>query len=350
VKKRFLTLFIAVLSFNVNGDTRLRERVPAPSFSVDELPADFYTFEPHEFWAEPRDSYWVNFSNWALVQQEVQSERIQGLGEWADRVLSGSTYGAPRNESYLQLGLATESEYGNAHELDQEVRFKLDLPTVEEKLRLVIESESDELLPASERKRDRQLTADQRSETEATGALRYLVALQEDVQLSNDVGARLRFPPEVFWRAKARKRWRLDNNLRLTLEQRVFYFHTDGWGARTWVGLQKPLDNDWVLLHATEANWVHDDRNFELSHVASAYKRLNNRATLTPRVGILGESRPTLRTTNVFTDMTFRYRLYDDWLFGEIIPALEFPREEDFKDRASLVLRVEMFFAGAVKP
>ncbi|MBF6371420.1 hypothetical protein IU469_37860, partial [Nocardia puris] len=93
---------------------------------------------------------------------------------------------------YLRVGFATESEYGDPAQVEPEARFRLDIPTTEEKLRLVIESESDELIPLSERRRNRQLTEDERSETEATGAFRYLTSVGDAINLSNDVGVRLR--------------------------------------------------------------------------------------------------------------------------------------------------------------
>ncbi|MBS3805551.1 MAG: hypothetical protein KGY54_13455 [Oleiphilaceae bacterium] len=348
VKNRYSTLLLALFCFAVRADLPPDAHDDLSALSLEALPAEFYAFEPEEFYAEPRDSYWLSFSNWALVQQDIQAGRIQALGDWADRTLSGSTWTLPGNESYLRLGLATRSEVGDTLQLEPEARFKLDLPTVKEKLRLVVESESDELLPIGERQRDRQLTEEQRSDTSATGALRYLTELTDDIDLSNDVGVRLRFPPDAFWRARARKRWALDDDWGLTLDQRVFYFHVDGWGARTWLGFEKSF-SEWYVLVASEGNWLHDERNLELSQIVSFYKRLNNRATLNPRIGILGESEPGFRTTNIFADLTYRYRLYDDWLYGEVIPALEFPREEDFKDRASLVLRLEMFFSGEVR-
>ncbi len=316
--------------------------------SPESLPPDFYDFSPDEYWLEPRDSYWMNFSNWVLRQERTQSERIQALGEWADRTFSGEDAGLPNNQSYLRLGFATESEYGDPAQFDPEARFRLDVPTVEEKLRLVIESETDELIPLSERRRDRALTEDERSETEATGALRYLSEVGDAINLSNDVGVRLRFPTDAFWRATADKRWQLDDNWGLKAQQRLYYFHQDGWGARSSVAAGRDLGNGWGFLSASELEWVHDDRMFEMAQTFNFYKRLNNRATLNPRLGILGESQPTWRQTSIFADLTYRYRLHSDWLFGEIIPALEFPREESFKDRASLILRIELFFSGQI--
>lgn len=317
--------------------------------SVDALPPGFYTFTPDEYWQEPKDSVWMDFSNWVLTQPRRQGERVQILGEWADRTLSGSARALPNNESYLRIGFATESEYSNLAQFEPEARFRLDIPTVEEKMRVVIESESEELIPLSERQRSRQLTEDERSDTQATGALRFLSEVGDAIDLSNDLGVRLRLPADAFVRTSARKRWAVDDNWSLILDQRIYYFHQDGWGERTWLGVGRNLGNGWGFLSASELEWVHRERKFEFAQTLNFSRRLNNRSTIDPRLGILGDSESGWRQTNVFADVTYRYRLYHDWLYGEIIPAMEFPREHGFKDRASVVLRIEMFFSGRLE-
>jgi len=313
------------------------------------LPASFYNFEPDEYWAEPKDSYWMSFSNWVIRQEKTQGQRVQSIGEWADRTLSGSQRALPDNESYIRIGFATESEYGDPAQFDPEARFRLEIPTVEKKLRLVVESESDELIPIAERRRTRQLTADERTETQATGAFRLLSNVGDAINLNNDLGVRLRIPADAFWRLTARKQWqRKGSPWNLAVKQRLYYFHQDGWGARSSFGAGRDLGDGWRALLASEIEWLHSERKFELSQVFSTYKRLNNRATISPRLGVLGESQPGWRTTAVFADLTWRYRLHSDWLFGEIIPAVEFPRTENFKDRGSLVLRIELYFSGSI--
>ncbi len=312
------------------------------------LPPDFYTFSTDEFWRKPRDSYWINFSNWVIGQEHAQSERVEALGAWADRTLSGAPRAMPGNESYLRLGVAAESRTGKLANLEPEVRFRLDLPTAEEQLRVVLESESDELIPLGERSRSRQLTDDQRSDTDATGALRYLSVISDTVNLSNDVGARLRFPPDAFWRATARGNWQW-TDWRLGIRQRAYYFHRDGWGASTWLGFSRDIGNGWTFLASSEAVWVHDERQFDLAQVFDFHKRLNNRSELNPRLGVLGESQPTWRHTGYFADLTWRYRLYHDWLYGEVIPSIEFERDNHFKEDTALLFRLEMFFSGHVR-
>ena len=312
------------------------------------IPPAFFTFSPDEYYLEPDDSYWIGFTNWVITQERTQGRRVQSIGEWADRTLSGSNQTLPGNESYIRFGLASESEYGNAAQFEPEVRFRLDIPTVERKLRLVVESESDELIPITERRRNRQLTEDERTDTSVTSAFRLLSELGDAVNLSNDVGNRLRLPADAFWRAEIERQWQTASPWHLTFKQRVYYFHQEGWGARSWFGADRDLGRGWQGRLATEMEWLHADRKFEYSQVVSAHKRLNNRATLKPRLGILGESQPNWRHTSAFADLTFHYRLHSDWLFGEIIPSVEFPRSAGFKDRASLILRIELFFSGNI--
>ncbi len=336
-------LLVATLAASI---TRAEIR-PSDELSPDRLPPEFFTFTPDEYWLEPKDSYWMSFSNWVIRQEHTQSRRVQALGAWADRTLSGNPRAAPNNASYLRLGLATESRTGELFDFDPEARFKLDLPTAEEKLRVVVESESDDLIPLDERRRDRQLTSDERTDTDPTGALSYLTEITDAINLSNDVGARLRFPPDAFWRATARGRWNLAG-WKLSARQRVYYFHQDGWGASTWLGFGKDVGDGWTFLASSEAVWQHDDRHFEVAQIFDFHKRLNNRSELNPRFGVLGDSEPNWRHESIFADVTWRYRLYHDWLYAEVIPSIEFERENDFKEDTSLLLRVEMFFSGNV--
>ncbi|MGK0525324.1 MAG: hypothetical protein ACI92N_002976 [Pseudomonadales bacterium] len=345
-----LLLFISTSSYGIEPVFKVQDHSITDTLAPAKLPLSFYTFDPDEYWAEPRDSYWMGFSNFILRQERLQGPKVQSLGNWADRTLSGESHSLPNNESYLRLGFATESEYGAPAQFEPEIKFRLDIPTTKRKLRLVIESESDELIPLEERQRDRQLTEPDRTTGTATGALRYLSQIGDAINLSNDIGARLHFPPDAFWRATAEKYWKADEDWGFRAQQRFYYYHQDGWGARTWFSADRDVGNGWRFWTSSELEWVHNDSEFVASQIFSTYKRLNNRSTLNPRVGVLGESKPGWRTTSAFVDLTWRYRLHSDWLFAELIPALTFPREKSFKDQGSVLFRVEMFFSGSINP
>lgn len=354
--KTHLTVVLTALVMSLPGranaaDPTTRFEPPPLSelLSPLDLPDEEYRFEPDERWAEPRDPFWGSFADWVIRQQRLQSPKIERLGEWADRTLSGSDQSLPNNESYLRLGFASESDYTNPAQFEPEARFRLDIPTTRRKLRLVIESESEEQVPLAERQRDRLLTQNDRTSTEPTGALRYLTQLGDAINFSADVGGRLRFPPDAFWRVTAGKSWLPGKDWSLAVQQRVYYYHQGGWGARSWFGASRPLGDGWRFGASSELEWVHEDRKFEAAQIFSLEKVLNTRSRVIPRLGILGESQPTWQTTNYFADLTWRYRVYSDWLYAEVIPALQFPRDEGFSDQASLLFRVEMYFAGTIE-
>lgn len=345
---RSLFLCLTTLPIAALGSTADREEPFVSPLRMDALDADFFTYTEDQRYTQPHDSWWLDTSEWIIRQHEERSKQVQNMGAWADQTLAGDQLALPDNQSYLRIGFATRSETGNLAQIQPEARFKLDLPTVEEKLRLVVESDSEETKSLSERDRDRQLTEDERSDSEATGALRYITDLTDTLNLTNDVGARLRLPPDAFWRARSRGRFDLADDWDLDIDQRVYYFHQDGWGESTWIGFSK-LYGEWRFRSASELRWVHSDRNFEFSEIFSLYSRPNNRAELNPRMGVLGESQPTWRPTEYFVDFTYRYRLYSTWLYGEAIPAVNFYRDDNFGETTSITFRIEMYFAGSIR-
>lgn len=328
---------------------KFHERSIPEVLSPEQLPPSFYTFEPDEYRAEPRDSLWLRTSNWVLLQERTQGPRIQRLGQWADRTLSGSDHALADNASYLRLGFATESEPGSAASFEPEARFRLDVPTTREKLHLLIESDSEELIPLEERQRDRQLIETERTSTLATGALRYLTIIGDAINFSTDIGARLHFPPDAFWRATAKKQWHLGRDWTLSARQRFYYYHSDGWGERTVLSADRMLADRWFFRSWSELEWVHQDGKFVAGQIFSLSKPVSNRTVLTPRLGVLGESRPNWRTSSAFADLTLRHRLHSDWVYAEAVPALTFSRENSFRDEFSLVFRVELYFSGSLQ-
>lgn len=242
----------------------------AEVLSPVDLPPVFFSFTPDEAWAVPRDSWWLSVSNWAIHQERIQGARIQSLGDWTDRMLSASATSEPGNRSYLRLGFATESDYSDLARFEPEARFRLDLPTTRRKLRLLIESESEELIPLEERQRDRQLTDTERTDTQTTGALRYLSSIGDAIHLSNDIGGRLRFPPDAFWRATAGQTLHRAGGWTLGWQQRLYYYHQSGWGARTWAGASRHCRQagssghrqSWNGSTKRESSWL---RRFSLS-------------------------------------------------------------------------------------
>lgn len=318
----------------------------AKPLRLEYLPLEFYDFPEEELRLQPRQGVWLDSSNWVARQRDIQSKRVNTLGEWLDQVLSGEAIRTPSNESYLRLGLASRWEKGSWVNIEPDVRFRLDLPTVEDKFRLVVENTPDELVPLRERNQERRLTGAERTDTDTTGALRYLALISDRWSLSNDVGLRFGSPIDAFWRSRLRANWDLGGPWELDVEQRFFYFHEDGWGERTELVFSRWLSATQHLSVRSDLQWVDRETRFEWTQVAYLDQFIDNRNQLTYRLGVIGENRPGWRTSVYFTDVSWRYRLYENWLFAEVLPSLEFPREDSFRENPAITFRIEMFFSG----
>jgi len=345
-----LALSLPLDTYAHNPDDRLDTPIVTPSpFSMDRLPMDYFLWGDDPRYLEPRERMWHDVEGWLIRQQETQSRHVLTLSRGIDRALSGETYIDRDNDSYVRLGAFNRYDRDGRMGFEPEARFRLDLPTVEERLRLVIESDADDLSTLAEQQQrgTRSVEDQEDDDTFTAGALRLLLPITDRWDTSTDVGARLRLPPQTFWRARARSDWSLPDEWNLHLDQRISWFSRDGWLSRSWFGFQRDVMDHWSFQASSEARWVHPDRNFELAQVLRVQRRFRNRHFVRYRTGVLGDSDRNWQTTEYFADTTYRNRLYNTWLFGEVVPSIRFKRDESFRMDASLTLRVEMFFSAS---
>lgn len=321
---------------------------PLSGFDLQQLPPDFFDFKPGDLQKKPRSSIWLDTSDWVIDQRDYESRRVKSFGSWLDATLSGQTFEEENNRSFIRIGLASRISRLDSSYLKPEGRFRLDLPTTKEKFRLVIENNPVETESLQQQERDRLLTSTNRIDNGTFGALRFLTRLTRGWDLSTDLGIKLGFPPKPFWRARASTDWDVNSTWRARTEEKVYYFYIDGWGASSLLNFARDLPGDWHFVESSQIRWINKDERFEWGESFTTAKELNTRATLTARTGVLGSGGPDWRVDDIFTDVTYRYRLYSNWLYGEVIPAYEYTRlsANRLQNNPSITFRVEMFFAG----
>ena len=289
-----------------------------------------------------------NFSrsaDWLINKRNEWSGIIGDTGAQLDGFFAGRAAEIRTNGSFLRLGFETKYEKNGELKLDPILRFKLDLPTTEERLKLVVESDSLEQKSLGEANRDRTLTKDERSSTDTTGSLQLVSAPERKWKASTSIGLRFRNPPDPFWRAKAKRKWDISNDWTFRVLQSLYYFHEDGWGETTRLVFEKQLSS-YFFRTRSEAKWEHNERTMEYAQVFSLKKELSTTRAIRYQLGILGENQPTVRTTDYYVNAAYRRLIYKDWLFYEMIPELLFPRDDSFKPNPSLTFRLEVVFSS----
>ncbi|MGQ7262737.1 hypothetical protein [Vreelandella sp. V005] len=288
-------------------------------------------------WAESRvEPFRESVGNWV----DNTSRRIDGFFGAGDHMQA-------KNESYLRFGQEIDWMEGDGTRGDTSLRYRIDLPTSEERLRLVIESDPEESQGTLEEQGSGRLTNDQRDRRSSTLGLDWLESRDKRENWSNRVGAgiRLRLPLDPYVRFTSERLWQLgDGPWQLESNNRVSWFNNEGYSARTRWDVGRPLSERRHLRFITTVQWREEEDTLEYSEIAEINHRINRRSALRYSAIAIGESASDPRITNYYLQTRYRRDIHKGILFADVIPELHFQHDVSYDPRWAMTLRLEMYF------
>ena len=283
---------------------------------------------------------------WMDEKQKKWSGDVVDIGAYIDGFMGDIDTLKDTNKSYVRVYFDFDGSKNDSIGIKPKIRFSLDLPIAKKKLRLVVESDPDESI---QERNLAQLPSTVQSESEGLYAsFRYLFDSEKWQRLSFDWGVKARLPPDPFARSRAVRRWELSDYWDMHYSQEVFWFESKGLGSYTQFDFDRYFDsNDDFFLRVTNVlDWNERREQFDLLEQLSLYQDVSDKRAVQYAVGFTGLNRESHSViTNFFTRATYRRRLYKDWLFYELTPGVEFPRDEDFKANPFISLRLEILFS-----
>jgi hypothetical protein len=275
------------------------------------------------------------------------------VGRFAERIdlfLGGNRVCEDSQESYIHAGVSTVLRENGDVRFDRILRARFDLPNTEDRFKLLIESDPE---------RDfRELTSPgARDSTETTSltprgtgtslSAALQVALQERRQWrsSLDAGAQMGIPPDPYTRFRLRRSLS-STHWRFTFGETLFWFASLGIGSSTQFDLERQLSSCLLLRSTTEALWKEQEGGLELRQGLTLHHDLSWREVITYKLGATGEA----KGDNQFNDwggaVEYRRRIYKNWLFFSLEPAVLFSRVNDFRAEPSLRFTVDILFGN----
>lgn len=250
---------------------------------------------------------------WAADRVEPVRERI---GLWVDGTSRSidSFFGTQDsldvdNESYLRISQELDWMEGEGFNNDFGLRYRIDLPTSEERLRLIIESDPEETQGTLAEQGSGRLTNDQRDRRTSTLGLDWLESRDKRDNWSNRVsaGVRLRLPIDPYVRFTSKRLWQLsDGPWQLESNNRLSWFNNEGYFARTRWDVGRPLSDAQHLRFITNVQWREEEDTLEYSETAELNHRLNGRSALRYSAIAIGESASHPRMTNYYLQTRYR--------------------------------------------
>jgi hypothetical protein len=280
--------------------------------------------------------------------RDYLSERIVDFSTRIDHFFGDERYFQEHNKSVIQMEMTELMEEGGNSTFAFEGKAKLDLPSAQRRFQLVLESNP-------EKKSTGDLKKDQSVPPTATttpdkysAALRYEKAeVESPWHFSSDAGVKVQYPLDPFVRARTSYSLPLWD-WRFKLAETVFWFSTTGLGETTQFDMEHVLSEPVLFRATTTVTCYEAPQNCDSRQDLSIFHTLDDRTALLYQLSVMGVSQPTLQETDYSLLFRYRYRMHKDWVFIELDPQLNFPRTDDFRLNALLLLRLEVLF-GATK-
>lgn len=160
-----------------------------------------------------------------------------------------------------------------------------------------------------------------------------------------DAGLNANIPPNVFARSRLRKNWNWPWVIQRFTEELTWSSEL-GWIQTTTLFHDKQLSPISLLRFTNEQNWQISEQTFQTTHGPSILQNLTEHDALSFNFRVQTTVIDSVwANSNYQVGVFYRRNLKDFWLFGEIGPAIDFPRLERFRRAPSILFRLETFFS-----
>lgn len=247
--------------------------------------------------------------------------------------------------------VAREDE-GVTLSLEPDFEMEVELPNLERRWKIFIESSRSDELPGidpSERKQNAQI-----------GVRNVWKEI-----IHTDVGIRAKWIPEVFARADWRPKWEYKHTLIQPL-QRVFYESGDGIGSLTSLTIHRwfgPNNSSfWQSVSAAKyttktTDGLEMEQSFKLGWISEvleskwSWRRVVGSEDIarghTLRYSIFGHASSDIDQIDRHRlTYTYRTRVYKHWIYLEVSPGVEATDENDWEMASILTVGIDMLFWG----
>ena len=219
------------------------------------------------------------------------------------------------------------------------LRARLRLPKFSERIDLLFDSDFDDadVTPAVSRGTDTGL----RSGDSAAATLR--VRLADDLRFRPSFEAGLKFKPEPVPRLGLRGRLIHRGDWMTTRLTQTFFWETeDGWGERSTLDFEQAEPNAYLRRLSTSVLWSEGSDGVRGGQTLQWYRYLSNRRAIGLKLGVEGPLEPSAHVQTYSARVSWRQKLNRDWLFIELEPGVDWPRDQDYETVALFRVKLDI--------
>ena len=283
------------------------------------------------------------------VPRDYLSRKLINFASDMDRFFGDERNYQESNQSVFQFDLTKVAGYGGDQKIVLSGRAKVNLPSTEKRLHLLLETNPDKNITGEPTQTQNTPITQVAAPESYAAAMRYEKEKEEERpwHFSADAGVQFQgVKTDPFTRARGSYSIPM-GQWRLKAAESIYWFNTIGAGETTQLDLEHFLSETVLFRASSNATWLHDKQNFDLRQDISIYHTLDDRTALLYQLSAIGVSNPQLQVNDYVALVNYRYRLHRKWIFFELSPQLHFPREYQYQSNPTLSMRLEILFDGS---
>jgi hypothetical protein len=277
--------------------------------------------------------------------QQYISSSFLGFSKSVDEFFSDEKAEYESNGSYIRLTGDSVFTDGEGWGFNGSTRAKLVLPNTQRKLRLVFESD-----PEQERESPQQQLnsnpIDAAEKKAYFAGIEGLLGEFEYWRFRPGIGLKLNRKLDFFVRFRASRKFDISERWQGYLGNTLYWFNSTGFRFDTRLEFDRRFGEQKLFRFVTSARREQDNDWWDLAQIFSITHTIDRRQAIIYLAGVYGINEPNTHAESYQLQMRYRRLLHRDYLFGELIPQLQYLQEDEFEPVFSFTLRLEMVFKG----
>lgn len=280
----------------------------------------------------------TNELEWWALSHKNASQTVSKWSNGLDAFFSGESSTLP-NQSFVSLemgGVFTDT--GNSSPF-LGLHMGIRLPNTKDRLRLVIDSDANEL---TENNKIQEATSPT-FEKEALGetfsaAIRYV---KKEWNANFDAGILVDFPLDPFIRVRFTQDQRY-SAWSVRLRESIFSYYSQGFGVSFTTEATTPLNRDLVFGASFGSTWLNREETYYYRENIFLNHSIDDHNKIRYQFSVLQSGDPTPDLDTYLYSINYKRVLYRNWLIGQITPQITYESDNDFAPEFSLTLSLEI--------
>jgi hypothetical protein len=127
--------------------------------------------------------------------------------------------------------------------------------------------------------------------------------------------------------------------------QSVFWRGDDGFGERTLLEFERWM-REYFFRISTSALYSETSEGLEFAHGYAITHLVTKRRSIGLRASLSGRTEPNIVVETYQVRLPYRQRLHRDWIYLEIEPGADFPRDRDFSFTPRVDITVDLIIGA----